>query len=66
MNSPAKSVELRRAERELFFWTARQMLKLIALAAMTIYFVVSLIQGEPAGLRDAVDFITKVVEQFRR
>jgi hypothetical protein len=46
------SVETRRAERELFFWTANQGLKLVAqilkivlLAALSAYFVVSLIEG---------------------
>jgi hypothetical protein len=52
MRQPGNSVELRRAERELFFWTARQTLKLVTLTAITVYFVVSLVHGEPAGMRE--------------
>ena len=36
-------IEVRRAERELFFWTARQTLKLVVLAAVAAYVVVSLV-----------------------
>lgn len=42
-------LELRRAERELFFWTAREWLKLIAWLALTLYFVIELIHGRFAG-----------------
>ncbi|MGO9320732.1 MAG: hypothetical protein ACLQBY_08040 [Solirubrobacteraceae bacterium] len=42
-------VEVRRAERELFFWTARQTLKLVILAALTAYLVVSLVEGRLPG-----------------
>jgi hypothetical protein len=37
-----RPLEERRAERELFFWTARQSLKLIAFAATVIYLLVIL------------------------
>lgn len=40
-----RAIELRKAERELFFWTARQALKLVVLAALTAYLVVSLLEG---------------------
>jgi hypothetical protein len=42
-------IEARRAERELFFWTARQAVKLVVLAAAAAYVVVSLIQGQIPG-----------------
>jgi hypothetical protein len=42
-------VEARKAERELFFWTARQALKLVVLAALTVYLVVLLIEGRLPG-----------------
>lgn len=44
-----RSIELRRAERELFFWTARQALKLVVLAALTAYLLVSLVEGRLPG-----------------
>jgi hypothetical protein len=42
-------IEIRRAERELFFWTAHQVIKLIALVALLAYLVISLIQGQLPG-----------------
>lgn len=42
-------IEVRRAERELFFWTARQIVKLVILAAFAAYVVVSLINGQLPG-----------------
>ncbi|HSZ14884.1 MAG TPA: hypothetical protein VK790_12690 [Solirubrobacteraceae bacterium] len=42
-------IEIRKAERELFFWTARQALKLVILAALTAYVVVSLVEGRLPG-----------------
>lgn len=38
-------IDVRRAERELFFWTVRQALMMILLAALTIYIVVALAKG---------------------
>lgn len=43
------SIEVRKAERELFFWTARQTLKLVVLAALTAYLLVSLAEGRLPG-----------------
>jgi hypothetical protein len=42
-------IEERRAERELFFWTARQAIKLVLLVAVAGYVVVSLIEGRIPG-----------------
>jgi hypothetical protein len=42
-------IEVRRAERELFFWTARQTVKLVVLAALAVYVVISLIEGQLPG-----------------
>jgi hypothetical protein len=42
----SKSIGLRRAERELFFWTAREILKLVILATLTACAVVSLAAGK--------------------
>jgi hypothetical protein len=42
-------IEVRRAERELFFWTARQTVKLVVLAAIAAYVVVSLVNGKIPG-----------------
>ena len=42
-------IEVRKAERELFFWTARQTVKLVVLAAIAAYLVVSLVQGRIPG-----------------
>jgi hypothetical protein len=42
-------IEVRRAERELFFWTARQALKLMVLTAVCAYMVVSLVRGHIPG-----------------
>jgi len=40
------SIQERRAERELFFWTAFTAIKLIVFAVLAAYVVVSLITGE--------------------
>jgi hypothetical protein len=42
-------IEVRKAERELFFWTAHQVLKLVALVALVAYLIVSLLQGQLPG-----------------
>jgi hypothetical protein len=42
-------IEVRRAERELFFWTARQAIKLVLFAAVAVYVVASLLEGELPG-----------------
>jgi hypothetical protein len=42
-------IEVRRAERELFFWTARQTLQLVVLAAVVVYVIVSLLRGHIPG-----------------
>ena len=47
MTGPSDHV--RRAERELFFWTARQALKLVVLTAVCAYVVVSLVRGQIPG-----------------
>jgi hypothetical protein len=39
----------RKAERELFFWTAREALKLVLFAALVVYVVVSVVQGRLPG-----------------
>jgi hypothetical protein len=52
------------AERELFFWTARQILKLIVLAALTVYFVVSLLKGRFAGLEHLVALLDMIVARI--
>jgi hypothetical protein len=44
-----RTIQERRAERELLFWTIEKALKNIALAAFTVYSVVSLIQGQMPG-----------------
>jgi hypothetical protein len=51
----------RRAERELFFWTAREVLKLVVLTALTAYFVICLIDGRfGAEVLDAILRVTKL------
>jgi uncharacterized integral membrane protein len=44
------SLNARRAERELFFWTARQVLGLVLLGALVVYSVVSLVEGRVPGI----------------
>jgi hypothetical protein len=44
-----RPIEVRRAERELFFWTARQAVELVVLAALAAYVIVSLIEGRIPG-----------------
>jgi hypothetical protein len=51
-------LEVRRAERELFFWTARESLKLIVLTALTAYFLVSIIEGRIAGYAELLRLFT--------
>ena len=45
MSSSRKNVQAQWAERELFFWTAHQWIKLAVVAALAIYFIVSLATG---------------------
>lgn len=52
---------MRRTERELFFWTAREGLKLIVLTALTLYFVISLVQGRFLGYEELVDLVTRLL-----
>ena len=47
---PTSSVKARRAERELFFWTAQQGLGLVVRGALVLYSIVSLIEGHLPGL----------------
>jgi hypothetical protein len=45
-NRTHTSVQRRRAERELFFWTAFSALKLVVAVVVAIYIIVSLIAGD--------------------
>jgi hypothetical protein len=49
-NRTRTPIEVRRAERELFFWTARQTVKLVLFAALAAYVVVSLVRGQFPGV----------------
>jgi hypothetical protein len=40
-----RPLERRRAERELFFWTAFTALRLVAAVAIVVYLIVLLIEG---------------------
>jgi hypothetical protein len=51
------SIEVRKAERELFFWTARQTLKLVVMAALTAYLLVSLAEGRLPGSQLLVHYL---------
>jgi hypothetical protein len=42
---PKPSIQARRTERELFFWTARQVLALVTLSALVAYSIVSMVEG---------------------
>ncbi|HTB49479.1 MAG TPA: hypothetical protein VK701_00745 [Solirubrobacteraceae bacterium] len=42
---PKSSLKSRKAERELFFWTARQGLWLVTFAAFVVYSVISMAEG---------------------
>jgi hypothetical protein len=44
-----RAIERRWEERRMFFWTVRQTLLCVVLVALTVYFVVSLLHGEPPG-----------------
>jgi hypothetical protein len=61
----AKPLELRRAERELFFWTARETLKLTVWIALIAYFLISLVLGMLAGNADIVELASKVIALLR-
>jgi hypothetical protein len=54
---PRQPIEARRAERELFFWTARQTLKLVVFAALTAYLVVSLAEGHLPGVQTLLRYL---------
>ena len=42
-------IEARREERELFFWTASEAIRLVAKSVLVAYVLVSLIAGELPG-----------------
>jgi hypothetical protein len=44
-----RAIDRRWKERRMFFWTVRQTLLCVALVALTVHFVVSLLQGELPG-----------------
>lgn len=48
-HKPKPPIEARREERELFFWTAGQILRLAGFAALVVYSIVSLIEGNIPG-----------------
>lgn len=53
-DQPQRPIEERWSERELFFWTAFKWVQLIAMVALTVYLIVSLIGGNdpaPSWLR---------------
>jgi hypothetical protein len=50
IDRPQQSVTGRREERELFFWTVRQILKTALSCAFTIYVIVTLIEGDLPGM----------------
>jgi uncharacterized integral membrane protein len=47
---PKPPLNDRRAERELFFWTAQQSLKLVTCGAAVVYTLISMIEGHVPGL----------------
>jgi hypothetical protein len=49
LDRPHTPIEERKAERELFFWTAFQVLKLIVTIALVVYIAVALIEGRVPG-----------------
>lgn len=54
-------VDDRRAERELFFWTAHKSLKLIVSVALTVYCVVSLIGGDFPSASELLDVLRELL-----
>jgi hypothetical protein len=56
---------VRRAERDLFFRTARETVKLIVWTLLTAYFVISLVvRGRIAGSTELLDVAAKVTSLF--
>jgi hypothetical protein len=45
MKRETKPIAIKHAERALFFWTVREALKLVLLAALVGYVVVGVIEG---------------------
>ena len=56
-----RPITTRRQERELFFWTAREALKLVVATAFAVVLVLSLIHVRSASLED----LTKCLVQLR-
>jgi dihydroxyacid dehydratase/phosphogluconate dehydratase len=54
------TVEERRAERALFFWSAREGLRVILFGALTICAVVVLIKDGPRGGAALAELLTKL------
>ncbi len=50
-----------RARRELFFWTARQVIGLTLMIAFTTYAIVSLFSGEPTFIERLVEALTGTI-----
>jgi hypothetical protein len=55
----------RRAALELFFWAAQQTIRLVLSIAFAIYAIVSLIEGELPGTREALSVASRLAELFR-
>jgi len=54
-----ESLRVRRAQLELLFWAAREVLKLAALVALTVYLVVSVANGHPSGYTELLDALKR-------
>jgi hypothetical protein len=62
---PVRRLELRRAERELFFWTAREALKLVTWLVLAVYFLISIAHGRIAGLQELLDLVQEIPTLLR-
>lgn len=59
----ARSVEVRREERKLFFWTARESLKLVLFAAFTASAVVAVVYALVVGRPDVLGVVARLLQR---
>jgi hypothetical protein len=57
---PQRSIEERRAERALFFWSAREAISLALYFAIAVFLVISLVEFGPLGAAVLISLLTRL------
>jgi hypothetical protein len=60
LSRPQRSVEERRAERALFFWSARETISLALYLAFAVFLMVSLAEFSPHGVAALISLLARL------